>query len=164
MFFAPIRPNNKILRHLSFIASLIISILGFRLGSILIILMSSMPPQLSETFELLISILAFRLGSGLIILMQLLRSGGNILHNIHIWTYYFKWTGDIEIGIRYHPGPLTSAIRKSSILGFRLGSDLIILMPEFHPRFPPRPKGPTLTKPLPFKQKTLDFQPAWFPS
>ena len=102
-----------------------------------------MPPQLSETFELLISILAFRLGSGLIILMQLLRSGGNILHNIHIWTYYFKWTGDIEIGIRYHPGRLTSAIRKSSILGFRLGSDLIILMPEFPPRFPPRPQGPT---------------------
>ena len=81
MFFAPIRPNSQILRNPSFIASLIISILGFRLGSILIILMSSMPPQLSETFELLISILAFRLGSGLIILMQLLRSGGNILHN-----------------------------------------------------------------------------------
>ena len=81
-----------------------------------------------------------------------------------IWTYLLKWTGDIEIGIRYHPGPLTSAIRKSSILGFRLGSNLIILMPEFHPRFQPRPKGPTLTKPLPFKQKTLHFQPAWFPS
>ena len=41
MFFVPIRPNGKILRNLSFIASLIISILGFRLGSILIILMSS---------------------------------------------------------------------------------------------------------------------------
>ena len=44
-----------------------------------------------------------------------------------------------------------------SILGFRLGSDLIILMPEFHPRFPPRPKGPSWTKPLPFDKKTLDF-------
>ena len=148
MCFAPIRPNNQILRNPSFIASFIISILGFRLGSILIILMSSMPPQLSETFELLISILAFRLGSGLIILMQLLRSGGNILHN----------------GIRYHPGPLTSASWKGFILGFRLGSDLITLMPEFHPRFPPRPKGPTLTKPLPFKQKNTDLQPAGFPS
>ena len=86
MFFAPIRPNDQILQNPSFIASLIISILGFRLGSILIILMSSMPPQLSETFELLISILAFRLGSGLIILMQLLRSGGNILIQMD-WTY-----------------------------------------------------------------------------
>ena len=40
-----------------------------------------MPLQHSETFELLISILGFRLGSGLIILMQLLRSGENTLHN-----------------------------------------------------------------------------------
>ena len=74
MFVAPIRPNSQILWNPSFIASLIISILGFRLGSILIILMSSMPPQLSETFELLISILSVRLGSGLIILLQVLRS------------------------------------------------------------------------------------------
>ena len=80
MLFAPLRPNTRILRNPSFIASLIISILGFRLGSILIILMSPMSRQLSETFELLISILGFRLGSGLIILMQLLRRGGNILH------------------------------------------------------------------------------------
>ena len=144
MFCASVRPNSQILRNPSFIASLIISILGFRLGSILIILMSSMPPQLSETFELLISILAFRLGSGLIILMQLLRSGENTLHNE-------KASQTCILDFCYP---------EISILGFRLGSDLIILMPEFPPRFPPRPKGPTLTKPLPFKQKTLYFQPA----
>ena len=137
MFFAPIHPNNQILQNPSFIASLIISILGFRLGSILIILMTSDSTATVETFGLLISILGFRLGSGLIILMQLLRSGENTLHN----------------GRKSQTCILDFCYLEISILGFRLGSDLIILMPEFPPRFPPRPRG----QPITIQTKKLRF-------